>query len=82
VEEILHECKKDVSPVLRRIPSLLCFREQSTFTPVVLHDRLLILSKNLLIASYCIDCILHYTAVLFRYPLQTSIPTGTSRYSN
>jgi len=56
------------------MPFLLCLREQSAFTPVVLHGRSLILSKNLLIPSYCNISIAHYAAVLFRYRLQTTEP--------
>jgi len=56
------------------MPSLLCLREQITFKPVVLHDRSLILSKNLLIPSYCNISIVHYAVVLFRHRLQTTEP--------
>jgi hypothetical protein len=56
------------------MPSLLCLREQSAFTPVFLHDRSLILSKNLLIPTYCHISIVHYAAVLFRHRLQTTEP--------
>jgi hypothetical protein len=57
------------------MPSLLCLREQSDFTLVVVHDRsLVILSKNLLIPSYCNISIVHYAAVLFRHKLQATEP--------
>jgi hypothetical protein len=54
--------------------SLLCLCELNACTPVVLHDRTLTLSKNLLIPSYCNISIVHYAAVLCRRRLQTAVP--------
>ena len=77
MKEILHEYKKDAGRILRKMPSLLYFREQSAFTLVVLHGGPLILNNNLLIHSYCMS-IAHYTAVILSPVIHNR--TETSRY--